>query len=105
MALWVAEANRMLLALPRDVQEALLRHEAAGTTAHPEHEAATQAFYRRRVRRLDPWPGEVGRTFAAMASDPTFSVTINGPNDSTSSARCATGASSTVYTLSWHQPC
>ena len=81
MALWVSEANRLRLALPADVQEALLRHEVAGTTAHPEYEAATQAFYRRHVCRLDPWPAEVARTFAAMASDPTVYGTMNGPNE------------------------
>ena len=81
MALWVAEANRLRLELPPDIQAALLRHEAAGTTAHPEYEAATQAFYRRHVCRLDPWPPEVTRTFEAMASDPTVYGTMNGPNE------------------------
>ena len=81
MALWVSEANRLRLALPPEVQEALLRHEAAGTTAHPEYAAATQAFYRRHVCRLDPWPAEVTRTFEAMASDPTVYGTMNGPNE------------------------
>lgn len=81
MALWVAEANRLRLALPPDTQDALLRHEVAGTTAHPEYEAATQAFYRRHVCRLDPWPPEVTRTFDAMASDPTVYGTMNGPNE------------------------
>lgn len=81
MALWVAEANRLRLDLPADTQAALLRHEAAGTTAHPEYEAATQAFYRRHVCRLDPWPEEVTRTFAALTADPTVYTTMNGPNE------------------------
>ena len=81
MALWVAEANRLRLMLPPDVQAALLRHEVAGTTAHPEYEEATREFYRRHVCRLDPWPAEVTRTFEAMASDPTVYGTMNGPNE------------------------
>ena len=81
MALWVSEANRLRLALPPAVQDALLRHEVAGTTAHSEYEAATQAFYREHVCRLDPWPPEVTRTFVAMASDPTVYGTMNGPNE------------------------
>ena len=81
MALWVSEANRLRLALPAEIQATLLRHEAAGTTAHPDYEAATQAFYRRHVCRLDPWPAEVTRTFDAMASDPTVYGTMNGPNE------------------------
>ena len=81
MALWVAEANRLRLALPADIQDALLRHEAAGSTAHPEYETATRAFYARHVCRLDPWPDEVTRTFEAMASDPTVYAAMNGPNE------------------------
>ena len=81
MALWVAEANRLRLDLPADVQAALLRHEAAGSTAHPEYETATRAFYARHVCRLDPWPEEVTRTFEAMASDPTVYAAMNGPNE------------------------
>lgn len=80
MGLWVSEANRSRLELPADVQEALLRHEAAGMTAHPEYETATQAFYRRHVCRLDPWPPEMTRTFEALAADPTVYGTMNGPN-------------------------
>ncbi len=81
MALWVAEANRLRLDLPAEIQDALLRHETAGTTAHPEYETATRAFYARHVCRLDPWPAEVTRTFEAMASDPTVYATMNGPNE------------------------
>ena len=81
MALWVAEANRLRLDLPAEIQDALLRHEAAGSTAHPEYETATRAFYARHVCRLDPWPEEVTRTFEAMASDPTVYATMNGPNE------------------------
>ncbi len=81
MALWVAEANRLRLELPADIQDALLRHEAAGSTAHPEYETATRAFYARHVCRLEPWPEEVTRTFEAMASDPTVYATMNGPNE------------------------
>src|SRR5215469_9503343 len=39
MRTWVAEANRLRAALPPEVQDTLLRHEAAGTTADPEYEA------------------------------------------------------------------
>ncbi len=81
MALWVAEANRLRLALPPDVQQDLLRHEVAGTTPHPEYERATMAFYTRHVCRLSPWPEEVTRTFAALAADPTVYAVMNGPNE------------------------
>ena len=81
MALWVAEANRLRLDLPAEIQDALLRHEIAGSTTHPEYDTATRAFYARHVCRLEPWPEEVTRTFEAMASDPTVYATMNGPNE------------------------
>ncbi len=81
MALWVSEANRLRAELPPDMQATLLRHEADGTTDHPDYVAATQAFYVRHVCRLDPWPAEVVRTFDALASDPTVYSAMNGPNE------------------------
>ena len=77
---WVAEANRLRAELPAEVQAALLRHEAAGTTADPEYVAATRAFYDRHVCRI-PWPPEVARTFAAIDADPTVYHTMNGPSE------------------------
>jgi L-proline amide hydrolase len=79
--LWVAEANRLRDDLPTDVQEALTRHEAAGSTDSPEYREAMRVFYRRHVCRLDPWPAEVVRTFALMEEDPTVYGTMNGPSE------------------------
>jgi L-proline amide hydrolase len=79
--LWVAEANGLREELPVDVQEALTRHEAAGSTDTPEYREAMQVFYRRHVCRLDPWPEEVVRTFALMDEDPTVYRTMNGPSE------------------------
>jgi L-proline amide hydrolase len=79
--LWVAEANRLRRDLPEDVQEALTRHEQAGTTEDPEYEEATYVFYRRHLCRLETWPDAVNRSFAAMADDPTVYGTMNGPNE------------------------
>lgn len=79
--LWVREAQRLRKALPQDVREALERHEATGDYQHPDYQAATQVFYQRHVCRLDPWPAEVQRTFAAMADDPTVYFSMNGPTE------------------------
>ena len=81
MALWLAEAARLRLDLPAEVREALDRHEADGTTEHPEYLAATQAFYDRHVCRVVPNPPEVQASFAALAADPTVYHTMNGPNE------------------------
>jgi L-proline amide hydrolase len=81
MSLWVAEANRLRADLPADVQDALTRHEAAGTTDDPAYQEAMQVFYRRHVCRLDPWPDDVVRSFALMEEDPTVYGTMNGPSE------------------------
>ena len=77
---WLDEANRLRAALPPAVQDALLRHEAAGTIEDPEYVAATRVFYDRHVCRI-PWPPEVKRTFDAIDEDPTVYHTMNGPTE------------------------
>ncbi len=77
---WLDEANRLRAALPPAVQDALLRHEAAGTIEDPEYVAATRVFYDRHVCRI-PWPPEVKRTFDAIDADPTVYHTMNGPSE------------------------
>jgi L-proline amide hydrolase len=81
MRLWVQEANRLRADLPPAVQEALNRHEADGTTDAPEYQQAITVFYRRHVCRLDPWPDDVQRSFAAIEEDPTVYGTMNGPSE------------------------
>lgn len=81
MVQWVEEANRLREELPPDVQQTLLRHEAAGTTNSPEYEEAMMAFYRRHVCRVDPMPEYVQRTFASIAKNPEVYYTMNGPSE------------------------
>ena len=63
------------------MQATLLAHEAAGTTSTPEYTAAVRVFYDRHVCRVNPWPDEVARTFAAIEDDPTVYMTMNGPSE------------------------
>jgi len=81
METWVSEANKLREALPAEVQATLLRHEKAGTTSSPEYIKATRVFYDRHVCRVNPWPPEVARTFAALEEDPTVYFTMNGPSE------------------------
>jgi L-proline amide hydrolase len=78
--LWVEEANRLRADLPQDVQDALTKHEAEGTTGSPEYEAAVRVYYDRHLFRV-PWPDCVVRSFAQMADDPTVYHTMNGPSE------------------------
>jgi L-proline amide hydrolase len=81
METWVSEANKLRAALPAEVQATLLQHEKAGTTGSPEYIKATRVFYDRHVCRVNPWPPEVTRTFAALEEDPTVYFTMNGPSE------------------------
>jgi L-proline amide hydrolase len=81
MELWLSEANRLRADLPEEVQRALLAHEAAGTTDHPDYKAAEQVFNDRHVCRVVPNPPEVAASFALIDADPTVYHTMNGPNE------------------------
>ncbi len=81
MRQWVAEANRLRADLPAEVNQTLLKHEAAGTTSDAEYQEAMLVFYRRHVCRLDPWPDCVTRTFARLEQHPEVYKTMNGPSE------------------------
>lgn len=81
MPQWVAEANRLRADLPSDVQETLLKHEAAGTTDDSAYQEAVLVFYRRHLCRLDPWPDCLNRTLDKLSQDPEVYNTMNGPSE------------------------
>ncbi len=81
MIQWVAEANRLRSGLPAEVQDALRRHEAAGTTEASEYQAAMMTFYRHHVIRTNPMPEPVARTFAKLERNPQVYHTMNGPSE------------------------
>lgn len=81
MKLWVEEANRLRSELPKQVQDALDRHEKAGTVTDPEYLEATQRFYERHLCRVVPFPPEVKESFDQIARSPTVYNTMNGPNE------------------------
>jgi L-proline amide hydrolase len=78
--LWIEEANRLRGLLPADVQDALARHEAAGTTDSEEYRQAMMRFYERHLCRI-PFPEVLQRTFAQLDQDPTVYHTMNGPSE------------------------
>lgn len=81
MRQWVAEANRLRMELPPEVQQTLLRHEQAGTTDDPVYQEAMMVFYRRHVCRLDPWPDCLNRAFEKLQRNPEVYNTMNGPSE------------------------
>jgi L-proline amide hydrolase len=81
MALWMSEAARMRTLMPQHIQDALNKHEAAGTTADKEYQDATMWVYERHVCRVVPFPPEVKATFDQVARNPTVYNVMNGPNE------------------------
>jgi L-proline amide hydrolase len=79
MRLWVQEANRLREDLPPEVQQTLLRHEAAGTTESDEYQTAMQAFYDRHVCRVVPAPDYVRRSMEQILNQ--VYLTMNGPSE------------------------
>jgi L-proline amide hydrolase len=81
MDLWANEATKLRALLAPEIEAALDRHEADGTTQDPEYLAATQVYYDEHVCRVVPNPPEVVRTFEYLMQDPTVYNTMFGPNE------------------------
>ncbi len=60
---WIADARRYRDQLPEPVRKALDEEGAGNGEAYQD---AVMAFYRRHLCRLDPWPEELNRSFAAL---------------------------------------
>jgi L-proline amide hydrolase len=80
MRLWVQEANRLRELLPANVQDTLLRHEAAATTDTGEYRDAMMRFYERHLCRI-PFPEPLQRSFQQLEDEPTVYHTMNGPSE------------------------
>jgi L-proline amide hydrolase len=80
---FVAGCNELLDAMEPQVRDTIRAGEHSGETATPEFQAAVMQFYRRHVCRLETWPDEVVRSFAAMEADPTVYGSMNGPTEFT----------------------
>ena len=81
MATWTAEAMSLRSAKPQQIQDALNRHEKAGSYSDPEYQAATMWVYERHVCRVVPFPPEVTASFDQVARNPTVYNVMNGPNE------------------------
>ncbi|KAF9245306.1 Alpha/Beta hydrolase protein [Melanogaster broomeanus] len=81
MKLWMEVAADLRLKLSQDVQDALNKHEAEGTTTHEEYLAATQTFYDNFLCRVKPMPPALKAAFDWVDKDPTVYMTMNGPNE------------------------
>ena len=56
MKLFVEETRKLIDKLPAEYRDAILKHEADGTTDHPDFKKAASFFVKRHVNRLDVLP-------------------------------------------------
>jgi proline iminopeptidase len=75
----VAELYRLRADLGAETVAMMLRHEAQGTTDHPEYAAAVTILYHRHLCRADPWPLAVKRSMEGVSKD--VYGTMWGPNE------------------------
>lgn len=79
--LHLQDLARLRAALGPETVEMMARHEAEGTTDHPEYKAAETILNYRHVCRLDEWPAALQRSMAGINMD--IYGTMWGPNEFT----------------------
>jgi proline iminopeptidase len=75
----VSELERLRGALGAETIAMMQRHEAEGTTDHPEYKGAIDVLNYRHVCRLQEWPAAVKRSLDEWNMDPYMA--IQGPNE------------------------
>jgi L-proline amide hydrolase len=81
MLQWRRETTRLLAALPRELKAALRAPEAAGTTADSSYHAAVDAYFRRHLCRMRPWPNCLERSLQAARACTAVHDALFGPGE------------------------
>ena len=77
---FMAEARKLIEALPEPHRTVLIDLGAQGAYDHPDYQAAVGEFYRRHLCRLDPWPDALVRSSEQMDGNQVY-LTMNGPTE------------------------
>lgn len=78
---WREESARLVAALPREVQASLREHARAGTIGDAGYRRAADAFFRRHLCRLKPWPGCLERSLSSARAHPEARIALLGPSE------------------------
>ncbi|GJE89194.1 proline iminopeptidase [Phanerochaete sordida] len=81
MKTWAESARKLLAKLPKEIQDAVEKHDKNGTTEDPEYQAAIAEFFKAYVLRVDPWPAEFLHVLELYEKDPTVYHTMLGPSE------------------------
>jgi len=77
--LHLKDLERLRSSLGHETVSMMTRHEAEGTTDHPEYEAAITILNYRHVCRLQEWPAALQRSMVGINTD--IYTTMYGPNE------------------------
>jgi len=78
---WAEETGRLVRGLPPPVQQAIQKHEAAGTTDSPEYKKAMKVFSRCHAGgHIDPKPKWVKAAFKKLENNEVY-LTMWGPSE------------------------
>jgi proline-specific peptidase len=77
---FVADARRLIDALPEPARTTLVELGARGAYDDPAYGDAVMVFYRRHLCRLDPWPEAIARSAQELDGNQVYS-TMNGPTE------------------------
>lgn len=76
MNIWLKAQWEHREQLPKEVQDILAKHEAAGTRDSAEYQGATMPYISSAVCRLNPMPEDLAKSFQWMSKDFTVASTM-----------------------------
>ncbi|MFU8895450.1 MAG: proline iminopeptidase-family hydrolase [Gammaproteobacteria bacterium] len=78
---WRRQLAGLVAAMPEEVRTPLKKHAEAGTTASPECCCTVDAFLRRHLCRMNPWPDCLARSQESARAHPEARNAMFGPNE------------------------
>jgi len=78
---WREESERLVAALPDELEASLRAHAYAAKTSDAGYLQAADAFFRRHLCRMNPWPDCLQRSVASAREYPEARLAQLGPSD------------------------
>jgi len=78
---WREETMQLVSALPNEVEASLRAHARTGTMSDAGYQRAVDAFFRRHLCRVNPWPECLERSLASARANPEAHNALLGPSE------------------------
>jgi L-proline amide hydrolase len=76
---WRSEIAHLVESLPPEIRAPLQGHAAEGTLASASCQCLVEAFRRRHLCRMNPWPAALERSYACLRAHPEARAALLGP--------------------------